>query len=64
LPEIICDTSPIQYLYQLKLLHILSALARQVAETLGLCLTGTLGLLLDAKRAGLVPKVSPVLDQL
>jgi predicted nucleic acid-binding protein len=139
LPEIICDTSPIQYLYQLKLLHILSALAqrvivppavvdelaagralgvslpnlddlnwvvirrpvsalalplvtdlgpgetevlmlaleareaivvlddalaRQVAETLGLCLTGTLGLLVDAKRAGLIPKVSPVLDQL
>jgi len=139
LPEIICDTSPIQYLYQLKLLHILSALAqrvivppavvdelaagralgvslpnlddlnwvvirrpvsalalplvtdlgpgetavlmlaleareaivvlddalaRQVAETLGLCLTGTLGLLLDAKRVGLIPKVSPVLDQL
>ncbi len=40
------------------------ALARQVAETLGLCLTGTLGLLLDAKRVGLIPKVSPVLDQL
>ncbi len=139
MPEIICDTSPLQYLYQLKLLHILpalaqrvivppavvdelaagralgvslpnlddlnwvvirrpvsalalplvtdlgpgetevlmlaleareaivvldDALARQVAETLGLCLTGTLGLLLDAKRAGLIPKVSPVLDQL
>lgn len=40
------------------------ALARQFAETLGLRLTGTLGLLLDAKQAGLVPAVTPVLDQL
>lgn len=139
MPEIICDTSPIQYLYQLKLLHILptlaqrvivppavvdelaagralgvslpdldvlnwvvirrpisalalplvtdlgpgetevlmlalesreavvvldDALARQVAETLDLRLTGTLGLLLDAKQAGLVPRVGPMLDQL
>ena len=40
------------------------ALARRIAETLGLYLTGTLGLLLDAKRAGLVPAVAPLLDQL
>lgn len=40
------------------------ALARQLAETLGIRLTGTLGLLLDAKRAGLVPALVPVLDQL
>ncbi len=40
------------------------ALARSVAETLGLRLTGTLGLLLDAKRAGLIPAVRPFLDQL
>ncbi len=39
-------------------------LAWQVAETLGLPLTGTLGLLLDAKRKGLVPAVAPLLDQL
>lgn len=39
-------------------------LARRVAETLDLRLTGTLGLLLDAKRAGLIPLVSPLLDQL
>jgi predicted nucleic acid-binding protein len=38
--------------------------ARRVAETLGLRLTGTLGLLLDAKRAGLIPTVGPLLDQL
>ena len=35
-----------------------------VAETLGIRLTGTLGLLLDAKRAGLVPAVGPLLDRL
>lgn len=40
------------------------ALARQVAETLGIRLTGTLGVLLDAKRAGLVNAVEPLLDQL
>jgi len=39
-------------------------LARQAAETLGVRLTGTLGLLLDAKRRGLVPTVAPLLDQL
>jgi predicted nucleic acid-binding protein len=139
LPEIICNTSPLQYLHQLGLLHLLPALAghvtvppavadelaagralgislpdpvaldwisirqpisaavlplvtdlgpgetevmalalespgaviilddglaRQVAETLGIRLTGTLGVLLDAKRGGLVPAVAPLLDQL
>jgi len=139
LPEVICNTSPIQYLHQLDLLHILraltggvivppavvdelgegralgvslpdlttlgwvtvrrpvsevavplvtnlgageaealmlalelreavvvldDALARRVAETLGLNVTGTLGLLLDAKRAGLITAVGPLLDQL
>jgi len=139
LPDVICDTSSIQYLYQLGLLHVLpalaeevivppavveelaagralgvslpdltalewvvirrptsepalplvtdmgpgetevlvlalesrdavavldDALARQVAETLGLRLTGTLGLLLDAKPVGLVQVVCPLLDQL
>lgn len=139
MPEVICDTSPLQYLHQLGLLHILpalaerviipraeldelssgramrlnlhdptaldwviirrptsapalplvtdlgpgetevltpalespgavvvldNALARRVAETLRLRLTGTLGMLLDAKRAGLVATVAPLLDQL
>jgi predicted nucleic acid-binding protein len=40
------------------------ALAREAAETLDIRLTGTLGLLLDAKRAGLVAVISPLLDQL
>ena len=139
MPEVICDTSPLQYLWQLGSLHLLpalvnqvilppavveelavgrakgvnlpdplalnwiiirrpvslaalplvndlgpgetevlalalestdavvildDALARQVAETLGIRLIGTLGLLLDAKRAGLVSAVAPLLDQL
>jgi predicted nucleic acid-binding protein len=139
LPELICNTSPLQYLHQLGVLHILpalvprvvvppavvdelsaglaqgivlpdpraldwiairtpasapvlalvtdlgpgetqvialalesgdavavldDALARRVAETLGVRLTGTLGLLLDAKRARLIPAVTPLLDQL
>ncbi len=39
-------------------------LARRVAELRGIRLTGTLGLLIDAKKAGLIPAVKPVLDQL
>lgn len=39
-------------------------LARRMAGILRLHLTGTLGLLLDAKRAGLVPAVRPLIDQL
>jgi predicted nucleic acid-binding protein len=39
-------------------------LARRVAASLGLTVEGTLGLLLDAKQAGLVPFVAPLLDQL
>lgn len=137
--DLICDTSPIQYLYQLELLQILPALggeiflppavveelavgrslgvslpdtemldwltirhpvseiasplvshlgpgetevlmlalempqsiavlddglARQIAETLDLHFTGTLGLLLDAKKAGLVTEIRPLLDRL
>jgi hypothetical protein len=40
------------------------AFARRIAETLGLRHTGTLGLLLDAKQAGLVAAVRPLLDRL
>jgi predicted nucleic acid-binding protein len=40
------------------------ALGRRMAEALALRLTGTLGLLLDAKRAGLIVAVSPFLDRL
>lgn len=39
-------------------------LARAVAESLGLKLRGTLGLLLDAKRARHIDAVAPVLDRL
>lgn len=139
MPEVICNTSPLQYLHQLELLHILPSLvqrvtippavveelsegrtrgynipdptdldwvviqvpastpalqlihdlgpgesevlalaleipdsvvilddwlARQMAENLNIPLTGTLGLLLDAKCVGLVSEVRPLLDQL
>lgn len=40
------------------------ALARQVAEALKLPLIGTLGLLLNAKRVGLIPAVCPLIEQL
>jgi predicted nucleic acid-binding protein len=36
--------------------------ARQLAESLGLTVAGTLGLLLRAKRAGKVPAVRPLVD--
>jgi predicted nucleic acid-binding protein len=40
------------------------ALARQYARMLKLRLTGTLGVLLKAKEAGLVPALAPVLERL
>ncbi|MBM4340538.1 MAG: DUF3368 domain-containing protein [Deltaproteobacteria bacterium] len=40
------------------------ALARLIAETLGFHLKGTWGLLLDAKRLGIIPAVKPLIDQL
>jgi predicted nucleic acid-binding protein len=39
-------------------------LARRHATRLGLILTGTLGVLLKAKRAGLIPSVAPLVEQL
>lgn len=38
--------------------------ARRVAEAVGIGVIGTLGILLEAKRAGLPPTVSPLLDEL
>lgn len=40
------------------------ALARRVAEFMKVRFTGTLGILLDAKRAGLLPEVRPMVDRL
>jgi uncharacterized protein len=40
------------------------AFARRIADALGLRLTGTLGILLDAKRAGLIGNVSRILETL
>jgi uncharacterized protein len=39
-------------------------LARRYAHALGLRLTGTLGVLLRAKRDGLLPEIAPILRQL
>jgi predicted nucleic acid-binding protein len=36
--------------------------ARRLAETLGLMVVGTLGILLRAKQAGLIPAVRPLMD--
>ena len=38
--------------------------ARQLAEAIGLRVTGTLGILLRAKQAGLIPAVKPLIDDL
>ncbi len=40
------------------------AFARRVAEAIGLRFTGTIGILLDAKRAGLIASVTPTLNAL
>lgn len=40
------------------------AMARRYAEVLGIGLTGTLGVLLDAKRKGLIAEVKPLIDEL
>jgi predicted nucleic acid-binding protein len=40
------------------------ALARRRAERIGLRLTGMLGVLFLAKKAGLIPSVKPTLDEL
>lgn len=40
------------------------AVARRAAKALGIRLTGTLGVLLDAKRAGLLSEITPILDRL
>jgi predicted nucleic acid-binding protein len=38
--------------------------ARRIAMQVGVSFTGTLGLLVDAKRAGLIAAVTPLLDEL
>jgi predicted nucleic acid-binding protein len=46
------------------LLILDDGLARQHARHLGLSFTGTLGVLIKAKKKGLIPAVRPVLDRL
>ncbi len=38
--------------------------ARFVVQTLGIKITGTLGILRDAKQAGIVPAINPLIDKL
>ncbi len=38
--------------------------AREAAQRLGIAVTGTVGLLLKAKQAGIIPAVLPLLDAL
>lgn len=40
------------------------AVGRRAAELLGIRLTGTLGLLLEARKRGLIAKIAPILDEL
>lgn len=46
------------------LLILDDALGRRIARLNGLALTGTLGILVKAKEQGLLPKVSPVIEEL
>ncbi len=103
MPDIVCDTSSIQYLHQIELLHLLPALAgrifippavlheleegrscvlmlaiemrgvvavlddglaRKEADRRGIPVIGTLGLLVNAKRVGLVASVKEQIDRL
>lgn len=40
------------------------AFARRVAQAMGLQITGTIGIILSAKQAGLIPTVTPLLEAL
>jgi len=39
-------------------------LGRRAAETLGLSITGLMGVLIEAKKKGLIDRVKPALDEL
>lgn len=60
---VVCNTSPLLYLYQVGQLGLLRDLYGQVLMN-GLTYTGTLGVLIRAKREGLLSKVAPVIEAL
>ena len=53
---VIADTSCLIVLNKIQLLHILHKLYKEI--------TGTLGVLVRAKRAGLIVSIKPVIEQL
>lgn len=52
------------HLHQIQLVGLDDQQARKLAQRLGLSVTGTLGVLLKAKQAGLIPAVRPLLQML
>lgn len=67
MPELICNTSAMQWL-AMETANSIAVLddrdARRVARQLGIALTGTLGLLVDAKQRSLISTAAPLLDEL
>jgi predicted nucleic acid-binding protein len=62
MPDVISNTSPFAKTDPLVILD--DAAARAYAQTLGIRLTGTLGVLVKAKQSGLIAAIRPNLDQL
>jgi len=59
------EAEAIALAYEMKHRLILDDLkAREAAQRLGIAMTGTVGLLLKAKQAGIIPALRPVLDSL
>lgn len=62
---VVSDTSPILNLSRVRRLDLLASLfGRTTAKKFGLRVTGLLGVLVEAKQAGLIERVKPVLDEL
>jgi predicted nucleic acid-binding protein len=59
--SLVSNTSPLLYLGRIDHLHLLPSL---FAQSLGLTVVGTVGILLRAKQSGLIPAVHPLLDAL